>query len=173
MDGSIGNDYMHNTALGRRATNFPIVKRVEMPKVKRLGDDEPDLDEMGRASAYGARKTAKAYAWIWPGSGKIEVNGRPVNEYFFDLPYRTRVTLPFALSGTSCEFDCKVNVHGGGISAQSIAVQLAISKAISSYIPLLSNVFREHKMLKRDPRMVESKKAGKKKARKAQTWVKR
>ena len=134
---------------------------------------KPVLDELGRAQGSGFRKSASAMAWVYPGTGKITVNGKNLVEYFPEVVPRDRVVLPFKFTGSLCEFDVKVNVKGGGFLGQSEACKLAISRALLRYEPSTKKILKEGGLLKRDPRVKERKKTSKLKARKSYTYVKR
>lgn len=121
----------------------------------------------------GRRKTAVARIYMKEGSGKVTVNKRELENYFPDGVLRYKVNQPFALTDTVGKFDVNVNVNGGGITGQAEAVRLAISKALidlnEEYKPLL----KAEGLTTRDPRMVERKKFGQKKARKKFQFSKR
>lgn len=121
----------------------------------------------------GRRKTAVARIYMKEGSGKITVNKRELDNYFPDGVLRYKVNQPFALTDTTGKYDVNVNVSGGGITGQAEAVRLAISKALidlnEEYKPLL----KAEGLTTRDPRMVERKKFGQKKARKKFQFSKR
>jgi small subunit ribosomal protein S9 len=108
-----------------------------------------------------------------PGSGKIRVNDCPIEEYFSLETQRTEVLLPFVATETAGKYDAIVNVRGGGMSGQAGAVKLGIARALvdvqGDYRPIL----RQHGLLTRDPRMVERKKYGMRKARKRFQFSKR
>lgn len=121
----------------------------------------------------GRRKTAVARVYMSAGTGKMEVNGKDYKTYFPAITLQAALEKPFAVTNTTGQFDLKVNVDGGGITGQAEAVKLAISRALvesnAEYKPLL----KVDSMLTRDPRMVERKKPGQKKARKRFQFVKR
>jgi len=124
-------------------------------------------------NAVGRRKTSVARAFLAPGKGSVSVNKLPVEEYFKDDQRRHEALKPLKLSGKSDEFDVKVNVCGGGMSGQAGAVSLAIARALVEFDEENRVLFRKDRLLTRDPRMVERKKYGQKKARKRFQFSKR
>lgn len=113
----------------------------------------------------GRRKTSVARAYVTKGSGNIEVNGKDFKEYFKTPTLHYMVTQSLNISNVREEYDVKVNVKGGGTTGQAQAIRLAIAKALvennAEYKPNL----RAAGLITRDPRMVERKKFGQKKAR--------
>jgi small subunit ribosomal protein S9 len=123
--------------------------------------------------ATGRRKTAVAQVRLIPGSGKVVINKLPAEEYFPVEIYRLNALRPFNLTKTEGKFDLAVRVKGGGKSGQTGAVQLAIARALTEIDESFHGMLREAGMLTRDPRMVERKKYGQKKARKRFQFSKR
>lgn len=121
----------------------------------------------------GRRKTAVARVYMKPGSGKIEVNKRPFESYFATETLRYKVKQPFALLNAENDYDLKVNVYGGGITGQAEAIRLAVARALCEVEPENRAVLKPEGLLTRDPRMVERKKFGRKKARKKFQFSKR
>jgi small subunit ribosomal protein S9 len=124
----------------------------------------------------GARKTSIARVFLKPGGrGEITVNGKGFKEYFgnvFELV--EKVMEPFKVTNTLDKFDVYVTVRGGGISSQAQAVRHGISLALSQYdSQTIRPALRKLNLVTRDPRMVESKKYGKVKARKSKQYSKR
>jgi small subunit ribosomal protein S9 len=113
----------------------------------------------------GRRKTSVARAYVTKGSGKIEVNGRDYKEYFKTPTLHFYVTQSLAVSNAIGEYDVKVNVKGGGTTGQAQAIRLAIAKALVENNAELKPNLRAEGLITRDPRMVERKKFGQKKAR--------
>ena len=130
-------------------------------------------DAQGRSGATGRRKTAVARVTIWPGDGVITVNNRPLDDHVTDINHRGWMLRPFLLTNTIGLFDVKAHVHGGGKSGQAQALRHGIARALQLYEPSFRPRLKKAGMLTRDPRMVERKKPGRKKARKAFQWVKR
>lgn len=139
----------------------------------RKEEQNSNLDKIGRAYGSGRRKTSGAQCWIWPGIGRITVNGRNLIEYFKDLNFRERIITPFRMTGTTCEFDVKINVRGGGVAGQSDAAKVAVAEALRNYEPTHTSILRKCDLLLKDARQVERKKTSKYKARKSYTYVKR
>ncbi|MFA5040065.1 MAG: 30S ribosomal protein S9 [Bdellovibrionales bacterium] len=131
------------------------------------------VDKYGRASATGKRKNAIARVWLKPGSGKIVVNGRPVEVYFARPVLQMIVHQPFVVAERTGQFDVEVNVVGGGLSGQAGAVKHGISKALTYFEPELRKSLKVAKFLRRDARVVERKKYGRVKARRRFQFSKR
>jgi small subunit ribosomal protein S9 len=121
----------------------------------------------------GRRKTAVARVYITPGTGAITVNNREYKNYFTTGPLQNKVTQAFAISNLTDQFDVKANVMGGGITGQAEAIRLAISRALCEINPENRPALKKEGLLMRDPRMVERKKSGQKKARKRFQFSKR
>ncbi len=125
------------------------------------------------SSATGRRKTAVAQVRLLPGTGKIIINSLPFVEYFPIEIYRMNTIRPFEVTKTDGKYDVFVTVRGGGKNGQTGAIQLAISRALVSIDEEFKPKLREIGLLTRDPRMVERKKYGQKKARKRFQFSKR
>ena len=121
----------------------------------------------------GRRKTAVARVYVSEGSGNITVNKINLNDYFTTATLQYKVKQPFALTETEDNYDVKVNVYGGGITGQAEAVRLALSRAMCEINEENRGVLKPEGLLTRDPRMVERKKFGQKKARKKFQFSKR
>lgn len=128
---------------------------------------------MKAIAATGRRKTSVAQVRIAPGTGKISVNKRDFDVYFPVDLNRLEASKPFAVTGTDGKFDVSVTVRGGGITGQTGAIQLGIARALVEYDEELRSSLRQAGLLTRDPRMVERKKYGQKKARKRFQFSKR
>ena len=113
----------------------------------------------------GRRKTSVARAYVTVGTGNIEVNGRDFKEYFKTPTLHYSVTQSLMVSNALESYDVKVNVAGGGITGQAQAIRLAIAKALVEINADLKKDLRAAGLITRDPRMVERKKFGQKKAR--------
>ncbi len=124
-------------------------------------------------NAVGRRKTSVARVFLVPGKGTVTVNKLPVDQYFRDEYRKNEALKPLTLSGKQEEFDVKINVHGGGMSGQAGAVSLAVARALVEVDEENRLLFRKDRLLTRDPRMVERKKYGQKKARKRFQFSKR
>ncbi|GLU42767.1 30S ribosomal protein S9 [Allomuricauda sp. NBRC 101325] len=121
----------------------------------------------------GRRKTAVARVYVSEGSGNITVNKRDLNDYFTTGTLQYKVLQPFALTETEGNYDVKVNVYGGGITGQAEAIRLALSRAMCEINEENRAALKPEGLLTRDPRMVERKKFGQKKARKKFQFSKR
>lgn len=113
----------------------------------------------------GRRKTSVARAYVSKGSGNIEVNGKDYKEYFPTPTLQYYVTQSLNIAKALNEYDVKVNVKGGGITGQAQAIRLAVAKALVEINPEIKAALRAEDLMTRDPRMVERKKFGQKKAR--------
>ena len=131
------------------------------------------LDAHGRAYATGKRKDAVARVWIKPGKGTITVNQRPLEQYFARPVLRMILQQPLQLVNRADQYDIVVTVAGGGLSGQAGAVRHGLSKALTYYEPELRGTLKKEGFLTRDPRVVERKKYGKKKARRSFQFSKR
>ena len=143
----------------------PVPVEVELP--------DPQIDPQGRAYATGKRKDAIARVWIKPGSGKITVNGREVQKYFPRPTWRLIMNQPFQVAGRAEQYDVVATVKGGGLSGQAGAIRHGISKALSLFEPALRPTLKKGGFLTRDPRVVERKKYGRRKARRSFQFSKR
>lgn len=122
----------------------------------------------------GRRKKSIARVYLVPGTGKITINKRDINEYLGLETLKLVVRQPLAATGTVDKFDVLVNVHGGGYTGQAGAIRHGISRALlqidaEEYRPIL----KKAGFLTRDPRMKERKKYGLKGARRAPQFSKR
>ena len=115
--------------------------------------------------AVGKRKTSIARIWMKPGTGKITVNNRPMEEYLTRETDRVMVLEPLKITEKEGQFDIKVNVRGGGISGQAGAIRHGISRALVTVDPELREPLKRGGFLTRDPRMKERKKYGQRGAR--------
>jgi small subunit ribosomal protein S9 len=128
---------------------------------------------MGVVHKIGRRKTAVARVYLSEGKGNITINKKDVADYFTTATLQYKINQPFALTGTEGSYDVKVNVFGGGITGQAEAVRLAISRALCEINEENRASLKPEGLLTRDPRMVERKKFGQKKARKKFQFSKR
>ncbi|KAJ0401758.1 hypothetical protein ATCC90586_000339 [Pythium insidiosum] len=135
------------------------------------------VDDFGRAYGTGRRKTSSARVWVKrsekPFEGRIRVNKMDLVDYFVRDTHREDVLKPFSVIDQIGNFDVYCTVKGGGLSGQAGAVRHGISRALQNFDPNFRPLLKKEKLLTRDPRMVERKKAGQKKARKKFQWVKR
>ena len=121
----------------------------------------------------GRRKTAVARVYVSKGKGNITVNDKDFKSYFTTGTLQYKVNQPLALTENLGNFDIKVNVHGGGVTGQAEAVRLALSRAMCELNEENRIILKPEGLLTRDPRMVERKKFGQKKARKKFQFSKR
>ncbi len=128
---------------------------------------------MEAANTSGRRKTAVARVFLKPGDGRITVNKKDYKEYFTTGLLHYTVEQPMMLTETTGKYDINVNVCGGGFKGQAEAVRLGISKALTEINPEYRLILKPEGLLRRDPRMVERKKPGQKKARKRFQFSKR
>jgi len=124
-------------------------------------------------NTLGRRKTAVARIYVQEGNGAITVNNRDFKDYFPTPILQFKVTEPFVTTNTSGKFDVKVTLDGGGIRGQAEALALAISRALCQVNEEHRPALKAKGLLMRDPRMVERKKFGQKKARKRFQFSKR
>jgi small subunit ribosomal protein S9 len=124
-------------------------------------------------TAVGRRKTSVARVILKPGSGAIVVNKLPFEKYFPQEIYRADITKPFSVTETAGKYDVSVTVEGGGAAGQAGAMRLGIARALVEASDEFRISLRSHSLLTRDPRMVERKKYGQKKARKRFQFSKR
>jgi small subunit ribosomal protein S9 len=128
---------------------------------------------MGVVHKIGRRKTAVARVYLSEGNGSITINKKDIADYFTTATLQYKVNQPFALTENEGTYDVKVNVYGGGITGQAEAVRLAISRALCEINEENRIALKPEGLLTRDPRMVERKKFGQKKARKKFQFSKR
>ena len=121
----------------------------------------------------GRRKTSVARIFVSEGKGEITVNKKVYTDYFPTSTLQYKVVQPLALTGTEGNYDIKVTVVGGGTNGQAEAVRLAVSRALCQINEEHRVVLKPEGLLTRDPRMVERKKFGQKKARKKFQFSKR
>ncbi len=121
----------------------------------------------------GRRKTSVARVRLVPGSGQYTLNGRPLQDYFTTETLQAMVREPFEVTESAGQFDVVARIHGGGTTGQAGALRLGIARALEDEEPDWRAPLKSAGMLTRDPRKVERKKYGLKKARKAPQYSKR
>ena len=121
----------------------------------------------------GRRKTAVARVYLAKGKGKITVNKKDMTDYFTTATLQYKVNQPLVMTNNDGSFDITVNVYGGGITGQAEAIRLGLSRAMCELDPENRLILKPEGLLTRDPRMVERKKFGQKKARKKFQFSKR
>ena len=171
-----------------RPSTADFFRELEMLDPKRPDDDahvEPAYARGGRllsatcAYAVGRRKRSQARVWVHlsqPGlaeAGTITVNRRPIAEIFSSSARRSSVAAPLVLTGFDARAAVRCTVKGGGLMAQAEAIRMGIARCIQLLEPARRPTLARNAMLTRDPREVERKKVGRKKARKGFQWVKR
>ncbi|WP_397543405.1 30S ribosomal protein S9 [Roseovarius salis] len=150
-----------------------VAEGTATPAAEEQATREPVRDALGRSYATGRRKDAVARVWIKPGSGKVEVNGKPINTYFARPVLQMILRQPFSVAGVEDQFDVMATVKGGGLSGQAGAVKHGISRALQLYDPALRSPLKAAGFLTRDSRVVERKKYGRRKARRSFQFSKR
>jgi small subunit ribosomal protein S9 len=131
------------------------------------------MESGARYLATGKRKSSIARVILTPGSGKIEVNQRALEEFFPRPLHQTTACQPLTTTGYEGSVDVRVRVHGGGVSGQAGAVRHGIARALTEVDPQLRGELKRRGFLTRDARVKERRKAGLKKARKRPQFSKR
>lgn len=126
-----------------------------------------------RFYATGKRKSSIARVWLEPGEGRFTINERPVRDYFGMETLELMALEPLQLTGLRNQVNVKVNVHGGGVSGQTIAVRHGLSKALLQYNPDFKELLKRAGFLTRDSRVKERKKYGLRGARRRPQYSKR
>jgi small subunit ribosomal protein S9 len=121
----------------------------------------------------GRRKTAVARVYVAKGKGNITVNKKDMTDYFTTATLQYKVNQPLVMTNNDGNFDITVNVFGGGITGQAEAIRLALSRVMCELDTENRLILKPEGLLTRDPRMVERKKFGQKKARKKFQFSKR
>ena len=121
----------------------------------------------------GRRKTAVARVYVSKGKGNITINDKDLENYFPTATLQYKVNQPLAMTENKDSFDISVNVFGGGTTGQAEAIRLALSRAMCELDAENRGILKPEGLLTRDPRMVERKKFGQKKARKKFQFSKR
>ncbi|MBT0607774.1 30S ribosomal protein S9 [Aequorivita echinoideorum] len=128
---------------------------------------------MATIHKIGRRKTAVARVYLTEGKGNITINKRELENYFPTGTLQYKVKQALTLTNNEDSYDIRVNVFGGGITGQAEAIRLAISRAMCEVNDENRGILKPEGLLTRDPRMVERKKFGQKKARKKFQFSKR
>ena len=131
------------------------------------------MAEIAQYRGTGKRKTSVARVILRPGDGAWWINGRSLEDYFPRASHRTIATMPFKAAGVEGRFDVRARIHGGGETGQAGALRHGIARALVEADPNLRTVLKREGFLTRDARVVERKKAGLHKARKAPQFSKR
>jgi len=128
---------------------------------------------MDKVHTIGRRKTSVARIFVSEGKGAITVNKKNYTDYFTTSSLQYKIQQPFQLTNTEGAYDLNITVKGGGTNGQAEAVRLAISRALCKINEAFRAELKPEGLLTRDPRMVERKKFGQKKARKKFQFSKR
>ena len=131
------------------------------------------MSELAQYRATGKRKTSVARVIVRPGDGTWWINGRTLEEYFPRATQRTLASAPLRITEVEGRFDVRARLHGGGVSGQAGALRHGLARALVDADPSLRAVLKREGFLTRDARIVERKKAGLRKARKAPQYSKR
>ena len=131
------------------------------------------LDFKNSKYATGRRKTSIAKVWLKKGSGKIYVNGKLFSDYFVSENHKMQITRPFDIINQPTAYDVKCSVSGGGHTGQAGAMVHGISKALVLFDENLKTTLKTQNLTTRDPRAVERKKPGRRKARRSFQFSKR
>ncbi|MGM0654460.1 MAG: 30S ribosomal protein S9 [Thermodesulfobacteriota bacterium] len=131
------------------------------------------MESANQFYATGKRKSSVAKVWLMPGTGKIIVNNRELDDYFNTPANRNVLTSPLVLTDKSDAFDIKITVMGGGYTGQAGAIRQGVSKALVSSDPDLRGVLKSAGFITRDARQKERKKYGQKGARASFQFSKR
>ena len=123
--------------------------------------------------ATGRRKESVARVRLRDGSGRVVLNGRPLEDFFPTMAARLRVMEPMNITNTQGRYDIEATLEGGGTTGQTDALVLGISRALIELEPELRDTLKKAGLLTRDSRVVESKKYGLRKARRAPQYTKR
>lgn len=129
--------------------------------------------QCGGGYATGSRKRSVARVWVRKGTGKISINKKNVDNYFGRDLYRTTVLEPFSVTNTPGQYDVWCTVAGGGLTGQADAIRHGISKALDCISEDFHFSLHKAKLLTRNPKEVERKKYGRRKARKLRQFSKR
>lgn len=129
---------------------------------------------MNQTVNVGRRKTSVARVFVRPGTGKFTVNDRDLQNYFGTEILRQKAMSPFATAGMNAgEYDVMVNVNGGGVTGQADSIRMGLSRVLQEMQPETRPALKKAGFLRRDSRMVERKKFGKRKARRSTQFSKR
>lgn len=138
-----------------------------------LPEPPKDITAKNPLCTVGRRKSAQARSRLWPGQGKVTVNGRAIDAYFALPVDRTTALRPLALANVSEKYDIRVNVTGGGPTGQADAIALAVARAVAIMEPAHMRPLRQAGLLTRDARVKERKKYGRRGARRGFQFSKR
>lgn len=134
---------------------------------------EARIDSRMRSFGFGKRKRSKCIAQVQPGTGLINVNGRPLLQSLFLPMQRQRILLPLIVTHYTCLLDVNIRVWGGGYNGQTEAIIPALAKAVQGFDMGTRKILKYFSLMKHDGRNVERKKIGKQKARKGNVYRRR
>jgi len=123
------------------------------------------METTSRAYGTGRRKSSVARVWLWPGEGRVEVNDRPVDDFFTHPTLKMLLMQPLKVVGQEGKFDVMASVSGGGSTGQAGAIRLGIARALVRVDDSMRAALKKAGLLTRDPRAKERKKYGQKGAR--------
>ena len=146
---------------------------MQAPQTLKNNSNKIKLDFKESNYATGRRKKSVARVWIKKGSGKIYVNGKEMKQYFKRPVHQLIVVMPLQETNAISKFDVKCNVKGGGLSGQAGAIIHGISRALVNIDSSYKKTLKKSKLTTRDPRKVERKKYGHRKARRSFQFSKR
>lgn len=146
--------------------------KITKKEIKLKSDTQP-VKQDRYTEAVGGRKTAFARVRLFSKTGGININGKPCGDYFRTSKNQQTARAPFDSLNLGDKFSATVKVFGGGLNAQAEAVRHGLSRALVKLNPVFKKNLRRSGFLTRDARMVERKKYGLKKARRAPQWAKR
>ncbi len=169
---------MENKSEGRRTESSTtlaesMTKRNTSQKAREETTKQVRRQRKPTDQFVGRRKASVARVSLRPGTGKILVNKRDINEYFTRPDLRAAVMQPLLVTERAGQTDVHVNVYGGGITGQAQAIALGIARSIDQSDSSQHSKLKAAGLLTRDPRMVERKKYGFHKARRATQFSKR
>jgi len=123
------------------------------------------MESMMRVYGTGRRKSSMARVWLTPGEGKIQVNDRPMDDFFPRPTLKMLIIQPLKVAGLEGKYDVKATVIGGGTSGQAGAIRLGIARALVEADKTMRTALKKAGLLTRDPRVKERKKYGQRGAR--------
>jgi len=123
------------------------------------------METTSRAYGTGRRKSSVARVWLQPGEGRVEVNDRPVDDFFTHPTLKMLLMQPLKVVGQEGKYDVMASVSGGGSTGQAGAIRLGIARALVRVDEAMRAVLKKAGLLTRDPRAKERKKYGQKGAR--------
>lgn len=151
---------------------MPTTARTRSRTRSTFERSNPDMTQP-LAQTIGRRKTSVARVRIYDGNGQYTLNGRTLDDFFPTMAQRLRVMEPMRAADRDGQYDIVAKIEGGGTTGQVDALRLGIARALVEVDPDLRTDLKKGGFLTRDPRAVERKKYGLKKARRAEQYTKR